>query len=580
MSELFMMCYCTVETYKDVCLFIENNSSFFEKLINTNSASIFKSMLHSLINKMASISTNLKLDVKSINITDKEVSNAISSLASNVPLAVRIGENHLPLLLCNISYINEKVIFSSLGTILFHGKFSIKTIHSAFSFFLDEIDFLNQIYINGITLYDSLMDVASPKCTSLNSVQLLNCYVHDVTTSTNAVANMLSLVLSNATLLEYLNLSGCRLKTEHMKIILEALTQVVSIVTISLSDNNLAYGVFDLLASVITCNRGLQCIELSNCNLQEAGILSMVKALQNCEELQSLDFSNNVITDDVAVSVAMLIETCQSIQDLRLQNCQLQYVGIQKIAEAMVKNTCLHFIDLSGNCISNQDAMFIACVIANNNDVQKLAFSNCELQSQQLLQAMAKITSLVHLDLSNNLLTDVEIDSFALMIHQNVSLEYLNISGCCDKATDFEKITHSLVTLKSLIHLDLSCNATSRTSVENIAIVIANNSCLNSLHLPECDIYVYKSAFLKILGALQNIHHLKYLHLNNISVGYEEATGIAMVFTNNQFLEIVDLSNCNLTEKEMKTILSSLRNHTSLKYFDISSNTITNRVVA
>ena len=576
-SELFMMCYCTVETYKDVYLFIENSSSFFEKFINTNSASIFKSMLHSLMSKMASISTNLKLDVKSINITDKEVSNAISSLASNVPLAVRIGKNHLPLLLCNISYINEKVIFSSLGTILFHGEFSIKTIHSAFYFFLDEIDFLNRIYINGITLYDSLMDVASPKCMLLNSVQLLNCCVHDVTTP-NAVANMLSQVLSNTTLLEHLNLSGCRLKTEHMKIILEALTQVVSIVTISLSDNNLAYRVFDLLASVITCNRGLQCIELSNCNLQEAGILSMVKALQNCEELRSLDFSNNVITDDVAVSVAMLIENCQSIQDLRLQNCQLQYVGIQKIAEAMVKNTCLHFIDLNGNCISNQNAMFIACVIANNNNVQKLAFSNCKLQStgcQQLLQAMAKITSLVHLDLSNNFLPHVEIDSFALMIHQNVSLEYLNISGCCDKATDFEKITHSLVILKSLIHLDLSCNATSRTSVKNIAIIIANNLCLNNLHLPECD--VYKSAFLKILGALQNIHHLKYLHCNNISVGYEEATGIAAVISNNPFLE--NFNNHNLTEKDMKIILSSLRNHTLLKHFDISSDIITDHVV-
>ena len=576
MSELFMMCYCTVETYKDVYLFIENNSSFFEEFINTNSASIFKSMLHSLMNKMASISANLKLDVKSITITDKEVSNAISSLASNVPLAVRIGENHLPLLLSNIS---EKVIFSSLGTILFHGKFSIKTIHSMFLPFFDEID-LNQIYINGIALYDLLMNVALSKYTSLNSLQLQNCYVHDVTTSNNAVANMLSLVLSNTTLLEHLNLSGCRLKTEHMKIILETLTQVVSIVTISLSDNNLAYEVIDLLASVITCNRGLKCIELSNCNLQEEGILSITKALENCEELQSLDFSNNVITDDVAVSVAMLIEKCQSIQDLRLQNCQLQYVGIQKIAEAMVKKTRLHSIDLSGNAISNQNAMLIACIIANNKNVQKLAFSKCKLQStgcQEVLQAMAKITSLVHLDLSNNLLTDIEVDSFDLMIHQNVSLEYLNISQSCADEKYFEKITHSLVTLKSLTHLDLSCNVTNITSANNIAVIIANNTFLEDLNLSKCE--VFKSEFLNILSALQNIHHLKYLHCNNILVDYEEATGIAAVISNNPFLEKVNFNNYNLTEKEMKIILSSLKNHTSLKNFDISFNIITNDIV-
>ena len=163
------------------------------------------------------------------------------------------------------------------------------------------------------------------------------------------------------------------------------------------------------------------------------------------------------------------------------------------------------------------------------------------------------------------------------MIHQNVSLEYLNISGCCDKATNFEKITHSLVTLKSLIYLDLSCNVTNITSAENIATIITNNVFLEYSNLLKCEFH--KSAFSKILSALQNNRYLKHLYFISNSIDYEEATGIAMVITNNPFLENVDLSNCNLPEKEMNIILSSLRNHNSLKHFDISSNTITNDVV-
>ena len=574
-SELFVIFYSTIETYEDVYLYIENNSSFFEKFINTNNASVFKTMLHSFINKMTSF--DFKLYVKTDSSANEEINNIISSLASSVPLAVRIGDSCLPLHLCNISneFKDENEIFSGLGTVLFHGKFSTKAIHSMFAKFLDERN-LNQIYLNGITLFDSLMDNIFPKCTSLNTLQLVDCCVHDVTT----LANILSYVLNNTTLLEHLNLSGCRLKTEHMKIILEALKQVVSVITISLSDNNLAYGVFDLLASVITCNRGLKCIELSNCNLQASGILSITKALENCEDLQSLDFSNNVITDDVAVSVATLIEKCKSIQDLTLQNCQLQYIGIQKIGEAMIKKMCLHCIDLSDNAISDQNAILIASVIVNNANLRKLIFSNCKLQNadlQHVFQAAAKITSFVHLNFSDNLFTDVTVDSFVLMIHQNVSLEYLNISGCCEKATDFEKITHSLVTLKSLTHLDLSCNVTNITSAENIAIIITNNTFLEDINLSRCEFR--KSAFLKILGALQNKQYLKHLHFISQSVGYEETTLIAMVFSNNPFLENIDLSNSKLTEKEMKSNLSSLRNHKSLKYFDISSNTITNHVV-
>ena len=316
-SELFIMCYCTVETYKDVYLYIVNNSSFFEKFINTNSTSIFKSMLHNFVNKMTSFSTNFKLYIKTVNSTNKEIDSILSSLASSVPLAVCIGDNCLPLHLCNISneIKDENEMCSSLGTVLFHGNFSIKVIHSMFTIFLSESD-LKQIYLNGITLCDSLMDNIFPKCTSLNTLQLLNCCVHDFTTS-NAVANMLSQVLSNTMFLEHLNLSGCRIKTEHMKIILETLTQVVSLDIISLSDNNLTNGVFDLLASVITCNKRLKCIELSNCNLHEAGILSITKELENCGELQSLDFSNNFITNDVADSVVILMEKCQSIEDLK-----------------------------------------------------------------------------------------------------------------------------------------------------------------------------------------------------------------------------------------------------------------------
>ena len=443
---------------------------------------------------------------------------------------------------------------------------------------LDEID-LNQIYINGVTLYDSLMDVASPKCTSLNSVQLLNYCVHDVTTP-NAVANVLSHVLCNTTLLEHLNLSGCRLKTEHMKIILETLTQPVSIITISLSDNNLAYGVFDLLASVITCNRGLQCIELSNCNLQKAGILSITKALENCEDLQSLDLSNNVVTDDVAVNVANLIVKCQSIQDLRLQNCLLQYAGIQKISEAMVVTACFRCIDFSYNAISDQCAMIIANVIENNKNLKKLNFSSCKLQStvcQLIFQAVAKITSLVHLDLSNNLFTDFVIDSFASVIQQNVSLEYLNISGCCDKAKNFEKVTHSLVTLESLTHLDLSCNVINITSAENIAIIITTNAYLHYFNLSKCEFRIF--AYLKVICALQNSHYVKYLDLKFTAVDHEEANEIAAVVSINPFLKNVDLSNCNLSEQGVEIILSSLKNHTSLKHFNISSNRITNHVV-
>ena len=571
-SKLFIMFYCTIESYSDVCLYTESNSSFFNMLLNTINVPIFKAMLHNLINKMKFFSTNFKFHVETFNSTIEEVSSIINSLASSVPLAVRMGESSLPLHL--YTQINdEKEKLSNSGTIFFYGNFSARTMSSTFYLALAQSN-LNQIYLNGIVLYNYYFYV-SPKCMSLNSLQLLNCYVHD-----DAVANVLQCMLIKAASLKHLNLSACRCKTRHMKIILEALKQITNISTIAISDNNLSKEVSDILSSVIACNRELQCVEVSKCNLQKSDIVSITKTLANCKDLQSLDFSNNVITDVVVANVAVVIEKCHLIKDLRLQNCQLQYAGMQKISEAMVEKTCLNYIDFSDNAITDQCAMIVANIIVNNINLRKLSFSNCKLQStgcHQLFQAIANITGLVHLDLSKNLIIDVAVDSFVLMIHQNSGLESLNISGCFDKAKNFEKVTYSLVTLKSLCHLDLSCNVINITSADNIAIVITNNAFLEDLDLSRCEIQ--KFAFPTIIIALQKIHHLKYLYLNANTIVYEEATGIATVVSKNPFLEKVDLSNCNLTEEEMKAFLLSLKSHNSLKHFDISSNTITNHVV-
>ena len=530
-------------------------------------------MLRNLISKMKFFYTNFKFHVETINSTSEEVNDVINNLASRVPLAVRMGDSYLPLHLYS-EVDDENEMLDNLGTIVFGGNFSASKMSSKICLALANSN-LSQIYLNGIVLDDCSFGV-SPKCTSLNSLQLLNCYINDITRP-DGVTNVLSFTLIKTASLKHLNLSTCKLKTKDTAIILEALKQVVGIKTIAISGNNLSEEVSDIFATVIAYNGELQCVEISNCNLQKSEFVSITKALENCKELQSLDFSSNVITDDVVANVAVVIEKCHLIKDLRLQNCQLQYAGVQKIIESMVKKTCLNYIDFSDNAITDQCA---ANVIINNRNLRKLSFSNCKLQStgcHQLFQAMAKITSLVYLDLSKNLITDVAVDSFASIIHQNSGLEYLNISGCFDIANDFEKVTRSLVILKLLTHLDLSCNVINYASADNIAIIISNNAFLEDLDLSQCEIQ--KFTFPKIIIALQNIHHLKYLYLNSNAVVYEEATEIATVVSKNPFLEKVVLSSCNLTEKEMKAILSSLRNHTSLQHIDISSNTITNHVV-
>ena len=574
-SELFALYYCTVENFEDVVSFVNNNSSLFEMFLNTNSMSTLETTVHRLINKMTFLSTGFKLYVKNTNFATQNINSIISNLASNIPVTLCIGDNCLPLRLYisnDFDDENEVLNINSSGTVFFCGKISMQVMHSLLCSYIANNN-LHQIYLNDIILYDHFIYI-SINCPALNTLQLVNCYTIDAT-----VVNTLSQVIQQATFLKHLNLSSCRLKIEHMKIILEALGQATGIETIILNSNHLSYEICDNIAFIITGNKALQNIELSNCHLQETGIFSITKALESSKDLQLLDLSSNAITDEASVGVATILKY-HSVKILRLQNCRLQYFGFQIITEAMIIKTCLECIDISSNFIHGQNVILFASVIENNKNLQKLNISNCKLRGtgcQQIFKSIAKIANLTHLDLSNNVFADGANDDFALMIHQNKNLEYLNISGCSSTVNDFEKITQSLISLKSLHHLDLSCNVINVTSAENIAVIITNNAYLEDLNISHCELH--ESALLKSIIVMKNNHHLNNLNFNSNLISCEEATKLALVVSNNLFLEKVDFSNCNLTEKEIKSVLSSLRNHTSLKHLDISSNTITNDVV-
>ena len=574
-SELLIMLCCTKETYRDVSMYITNNNLLFEKFLKTDTMSTFETMVHRLINKMSFFSTNFKLNIKGRNFTMQKITSVISGLTSSFPLALCVGDNSLPLQLCNVSSNPGDIskLLNSSGTILFCGNLSAQLVHSLFCLFLAK-NSLTKIYLNTISLYDYLITDISCDCSAISCLQLINCCTH-INTS---VTDVLSQLINKATSLELLKLSGCRFKNADMLIISKILKQTVTLKTIAVSNTILSKDVSDIIASVITCNKSIQGIELSFCSLQEEAILTITKALEINIHLESLDLSNNVITNKPAFQIAMIIKY-HSVKVVKLKNCKLQSAGLRRITEAMITKTCLHCIDLSSNVVSEQNAMLIATVILNNRNIRHLNFSNCKLENigcQQLFQSLTTVKSLEYLDLHNNVFTDFVIAMFSLLINQNTTLEHLNISGCFNEM-DFKIVTKSLMSLKSLCHLDLSSNIVNVASAENVAAVISNNPYLEEFYFPNCKFH--KSTFSKIITAMQSSHYLKGLYLDSNSVSSEDSKMIANLISNNPYLEKVDLSSCNLTNEGMNNILMSLRNHSTLKYFDISSNEISNHVV-
>ena len=90
----------------------------------------------------------------------------------------------------------------------------------------------------------------------------------------------------------------------------------------------------DDISDVIESNNMLQHLNLSNCKLSGLRLMKITLSVVKLSMLKCLDISCNEIVDEAAVAIASTIKNNPSLQHLLLNNCNIQELGIKKIANA------------------------------------------------------------------------------------------------------------------------------------------------------------------------------------------------------------------------------------------------------
>ena len=134
------------------------------------------------------------------------------------------------------------------------------------------------------------------------------------------------------------------------------------------------------LPLVIIRNMSLQYLNLTDCNLEAKGLVGIAKALQASIALKHLYLSSNCITTEVSQELALAVSKRSKLQCLALSDCQLEETGLISIAEALRKISSLRYLDLSHNNITDKAASTIASAIAYNTKLEYLDFSFCVWQ--------------------------------------------------------------------------------------------------------------------------------------------------------------------------------------------------------
>jgi len=206
-------------------------------------------------------------------------------------------------------------------------------------------------------------------------------------------------------------------------------------------------------------NDALKHLDLSHCKLPDGDMSTVLLMLSKCTSLVYLNLSFCAISDNAALLEHVIVNNSH-LNYLNLSDCKLYPQEIIVIVNALRKAPSVEHLLLNSNVITDKAAVEISLVIRSNIcQLKQLALSDCELEEfgmQCIATALWRVSSLTHLDLSYNIISDAVANRIASAVSCNTSLQYLDMSYCTWPNNGLAIISKSLVDMSKLKEVDFT----------------------------------------------------------------------------------------------------------------------------
>lgn len=334
--------------------------------------------------------------------------------------------------------------------------------------------------------------------------------------------------LSSSTLL-YLDISNCSLRDLNPNFFKD----IPSLSTIDLSENAINViksGVFDVLTS-------LEVLKMNSCNLTQIS----VDAFQNQSTLKILELSGNAFGS---------VEWYEVLGPLhRLEHLDLRKSGLKHLNEDMFnRSTFLRTLILAENDLMEFD---VATTIGRQlNLLETLDLSFCNLSKPLSEEAFNEATKIRSLNLSGNTLFASDL---LVALSPLSMLEKLSLSNC-----ELSRLPDTFYNFKSLRELDISNNPLNDVFVK----LISPLNTLEYLNMGYSNLsYLAPESFSKMTSMKRLV--LSGNDLNSLEAG---------LFANLTNLESLDLSFCGLRRPLNATVFFTNFTYTDLKELHLAGN--------
>lgn len=255
--------------------------------------------------------------------------------------------------------------------------------------------------------------------------------------------------IRDSSCLKSISLQGCRLDTELLLKLLDAMSRSCSIENINLAGNRVGEeGTKRLGAILLSMETSLAKLELSNTYLGANEVLHLTKGLAKSRSLRYLDLDDNQVGATGMVYLSEALKTNTSLAEIYLHGNNIGSSGLNHLSEALSQNrglkcvgvtsnyicdscagsllrglrlnTYLSSLDLSGNCIGDEAAASLAEVLKKNNTLKRLVLSNNEVTNRGarlLAESLVLQNSLKHISIIDNVCDDEWVGIVRDLVH-------------------------------------------------------------------------------------------------------------------------------------------------------------------
>ncbi|XDV23269.1 hypothetical protein PO909_027919 [Leuciscus waleckii] len=268
----------------------------------------------------------------------------------------------------------------------------------------------------------------------------------------------------------------------------------------------------------------------------------------------------------------------------RLSNCRITEEGYKALASALRSNPShLIELDLTGNDPGQSGVKKLDDLLQDPDcELKTLRFlsPDAEEACQYVRGIVGKNPLLLReLDLSKHELGDTRVNQIAALLQdKHCQLDTLKLRDCDMTDEGCSAVTSALKSNPShLKDLDLSINEIRNTGVNHLCDILKDSHCkLEILRLRYCMTDEGCSAVTSALKS--NPSHLRELNLSGNKLGDSGVKNLSDLLMNPQCkLEILDLRECSITEKQCLILTSALKSNPShLRELDLRKNTIEN----